>query len=98
MAKIIKINDKQIQHIAKLANIKLTPEEIEIFKDQLSDIFSYFAKINQKDTTKVDDFFQLTGLFNITRDDLPGKCLDQQQALSNTKNLKKDYFTVKAIF
>ena len=49
----MKINQNQINHVAKLARLSLSDQEIEEFSHQLSDIIEYVEKINQLDTDSV---------------------------------------------
>ena len=43
----------QVQAVAALANLELTPEEIELFARQLSDVLTHAEELKQIDTTGV---------------------------------------------
>ncbi|MBU1160202.1 aspartyl/glutamyl-tRNA amidotransferase subunit C, partial [Patescibacteria group bacterium] len=47
----MKLNQKQIQHIANLARLELTEEELKKYSNQLSDILSYINQLKEADTT-----------------------------------------------
>lgn len=64
------ISKQHIQHIAKLARIKLTEKQEKIFTEQLAMIFQYMEKLNKVDTMNVSPTSYVTGLSNITRDDI----------------------------
>lgn len=90
----MKIN---IKHIAKLANLEITPQEESKFEKQITDILEYVEKINTADVKDVEPTSQVTGLENITRPDETSPSLSQEDALSGTKNLHNGMFKVKAV-
>ena len=59
----------QILHIAELARIKVSDEEIEVFTKQITDILDYMNILNEVDTTNIEPTSQVTGLTNILRED-----------------------------
>lgn len=93
------ISDSDIKHIAKLANIKLSEEEIKKFTPQLSKIIDYVSELSEVDTKDVEPTSQTTGLTNVTRSDLvnAGNILTQGEALSGTEETHNGYFKVGAI-
>ena len=58
-----------IQHVARLARIKLTGKEDDKFKEELSSVLDYISQLNKVNTDKVEPFYQTTGLINSTRED-----------------------------
>lgn len=100
MKKNSKLNKEDILHLAKLANLQLTEEEILKFQIQLGDIVNYFSKLNSVKTEGIEPIAQLTELVNTTREDKysSDRVLSQDAALKNAKNKKNGYFKVKAIF
>lgn len=91
----MKIN---VPHVAKLANFTLTPEETEKFEKQLSDVLAYVEKLESANTEGVIETSQVTGLENVTREDVAGDSLSQADALSGAKAVKQGMFQVKGIF
>jgi aspartyl-tRNA(Asn)/glutamyl-tRNA(Gln) amidotransferase subunit C len=59
----------EVRHIAKLAKLKLSEEEIKKFTTQLSDILGFFEQLQEVDTENVEETSQVTGLENISRID-----------------------------
>ena len=90
----MKIN---VPHVAKLANLTLKLEEEIKFEKQLSDILSYVEKLKEVDTKNVETTSQVTGLENITREDIATPSLTQEEALSNAKNQHNGFIKVKVI-
>ena len=94
------ITVEEVKHLAKLANLILTPEQLEKMPKELSSVISYMSKIKSLDTSKVTETSQVTGLENVWREDEVEKerMFTQEEALSNAPNTYKGYFKVKAIF
>lgn len=84
----MKIN---VSHVAKLANLPISPSEKEKFEKQLDETIEYIKGLDEVDTKKIEPTSQVTGLENITRDDVSKPSLTQEEALSNT-NLKHNGF------
>lgn len=91
----MKIN---VPHVAKLANLKLTDEEIEKFEKQLSDVLEYVEKLESANTDNVTETSQVTGLENVTREDVAGTSLSQADAVSTAKATNNGFVQVKGIF
>ncbi len=92
-----KLTKEEVEHVAKQANLSCTLSEIKKFQKQLSEILDYMAILNEVETFQVEPTSQVTGLENVFREDEPGGCLSQKEALSGTKNQQKGMFKTKAI-
>lgn len=93
------LTTEEVFHIAKLANIRLTDKEIELFKKQLSSVIKYINKLQEVDTKDVEPLSQTTGLTDVFREDEidDKKTLTPDQALANTKSKEGNLFKVKAV-
>lgn len=91
----MKIN---VPHVAKLANLTLTTQEITKFEKQLSDVLDYVKQLEKAPTENVRETSQVTGLENVTREDSAESSLSQAEALSTAKATKNGFFQVKGIF
>jgi aspartyl-tRNA(Asn)/glutamyl-tRNA(Gln) amidotransferase subunit C len=60
----------QVRHIAKLARLRLTDEEVEKFAPQLTSILQYVDMLQEVDTSKVEPTAQVTGQTNSLREDV----------------------------
>lgn len=87
-----------ISHVAKLANLKVTPDEETKFATQLSSILEYIDKLNELNTSDVEPTSQVTGLENVMREDKAAPSLPQDEALSQAKHTHNGMFAVKGIF
>lgn len=87
-----------IEYVSKLALIDLTDEEKEKFSKQLGDIISYFKKLNDLDTTNIKPTTHpIEDLKNVFREDIPGKCLSNKEALKNAEHKQEGYFKAPRI-
>jgi aspartyl-tRNA(Asn)/glutamyl-tRNA(Gln) amidotransferase subunit C len=86
-----------VKHVAKLANLPLKNDEIEKLESQLEETLEYVARLNEIDTTDINPTSQVTGLENVTREDIQVESLTQEEALSNTNEEHNGLFKVKAI-
>lgn len=87
-----------VNHIAKLANINVTDEEIPKFEKQLSEVLHMVSKLDEVDTKNVEPTSQVTGLENVLREDIAQDSFSQDEALSNASAHHNGLFQVKGIF
>ena len=88
----VEINKELIEHVAKVARLKLTEKEKEQFSKELKEVIEAFSKIDKVDTKGIDASLQPIELKNALREDKEEKCLSQESALANTKHKKDGYF------
>lgn len=94
-----KLSSKDVSHVAKLAKLDLTKEELEKFRDQLSKIITYFEHLEEVDTSKVEPTSHTAGLENVRRDDVVEikDNLSVDEALSGTEKVHNGYFVVPMV-
>ena len=95
-----RISTEQVDHIAKLARIKLTEKEEEKFANDLSSILDYIDKLNKVDTENIKPIQQITGLDNITRNDVEARSQKPEtrnKILNEAPDRKDNYFKVPKI-
>ncbi|MFA6523833.1 MAG: Asp-tRNA(Asn)/Glu-tRNA(Gln) amidotransferase subunit GatC [Candidatus Peribacteraceae bacterium] len=63
------LNPEQVRHIAKLARLRLSDEEVAKFAPELSSILGYVDKLSEVNTEGVEPTAQITGLCNRSRAD-----------------------------
>lgn len=86
-----------IAHIATLANFPVSDEEKKQLEKQLSDTLTYIENLQEVDTKNVQPTAHVTGLENITREDIAKESLTQKQAIANAKKTHEGFFQVDAI-
>jgi aspartyl-tRNA(Asn)/glutamyl-tRNA(Gln) amidotransferase subunit C len=87
----------QVEHIASLARIGLTEDEIEMFGEQLSQILEQFEVLNELDTSGVTPTGHAEGLQTVMRDDLAEDSLDSEDVLKNAPRREGEFFRVNAV-
>lgn len=94
-----KLTKQDVLHVANLANLKLTDEEVSVFFPQLASVVEFVGQLNEVDTKGIEPTSQTTGLENVLREDLPDSeiCFPQNEALYGTDSVYNGYFKVKAI-
>lgn len=88
------ISLKQLTDTAKLARIKLTKKEEQVFLPQLESVLDYIDQLKKVDTAGIKPTFQVTNLTNSTRSDTVTPSLIQDQALSTATKTESGYFVV----
>ena len=88
----MEIDRKLLEHVAEIARLKLTEEEIKKFLPQLKEALEFFSQLQEVNTDKVKPSFQPVELKNVMREDKEKECLPQDDALSLTEHKKNGYF------
>ncbi len=86
-----------MEHVARLARLKLKPEEVKRLTVQLDTILSYVAKLDELDTSGVAVTAHTQGAGNVFRDDRLLESLDREQALANGPEQNGEAFIVPRI-
>ncbi len=94
------LDQSQVEHVAGLARLSLTAEEIAQYTEQLSDILGYIEQLDQVDTTDVPPTSQVTEALNQTRPDevTNGDEPTRQRILDAVPQRQDDFIAVKAVF
>jgi len=91
------ITTETIAHLANLARIALTSEEIEKLTGQLGAIVDNVAKVSEVATADVPATSHPIPLSNVFRSDIPGDTLTTAQALAGAPEHDGVRFKVSAI-
>jgi aspartyl-tRNA(Asn)/glutamyl-tRNA(Gln) amidotransferase subunit C len=91
------ITNEQVAHLANLARIALTPEEIEKLTGELGVIIDSIAKVSEVATADVPATSHPIRLVNVFRPDIPGETLTAEQALAGAPDHDGSRFRVSAI-
>jgi len=93
----MKLSDEQVRHIAWLARLGLSDEEVEKFSLQLSNILDNVEILQQVDTANVPPATHTIPLQNVLRKDDVAKSYSQSEVLSNAPKQAEKCFKVQAI-
>ena len=89
---------EEVQHVAHLARLRLSAEELEKMRTDLSGILDYIDMLKEVDVGDVAPTAQVTDLFNVMRDDTVRPSLPREDVLANAPDQRNGMFRVKAIF
>ena len=87
----------QVEHIAALARIGLTEEEVQMFGEQLSNILEQFEVLKELDTSGVVPAGHAGGLQNVMREDVAQDSLDSEDVLKNAPRREGQFFRVNPV-
>jgi aspartyl-tRNA(Asn)/glutamyl-tRNA(Gln) amidotransferase subunit C len=93
----MKLSYKQVRHIAWLARLGLSEDEVEKFSLQLSNILENFEILKEVDTADVPPATHTIPLQNVFRKDDVAESYSQAEILSNAPKQEGDCFKVQAI-
>lgn len=88
----------EVRHVAELAKLHLTEEEVALYAEQLSAILDYAETLQQVDTSHVPPTPYVLPLDNVMRDDVPEPSLSNAAALANAPDQADGFFRVRAVF
>ncbi len=91
------LSTEDVQKVAKLARLKLTPEELNQFAQQLGQILGYIEMLNEVDTDNVQPMAHAADVTNVFRSDEVRPSIDREVALKNAPKSDGKYFLVPQI-
>jgi aspartyl-tRNA(Asn)/glutamyl-tRNA(Gln) amidotransferase subunit C len=86
-----------VEHVAYLARLGLTEDELGRLQGDLNHILEQFAKLSELDTDAIPPTAQVIELENILRDDVVRPSLPAGTVLANAPEREGDFFVVPAI-
>lgn len=92
------LTKQEVQHIAKLARLGLTEEEIEKFQKDLSSILDYFEKLKELDVSKVQPASHAIKVENVMRKDEIKSEGKNKKLLDLAPEIKEGFLKVKSVF
>jgi len=90
------ISRDEVLHVARLARLALSEEELARFSDQLSAILEAVGKVAELDLSGVEPTAHPLDLVNVWAEDEPKPCLSVDEALANAPDRDGDSFRVPA--
>ena len=91
------ISEEQVRHVAYLARLGLTDEEVKRMGEQLGAILDSIEKIQELDLEDVPPTANPVNLTNVFRPDEPRAQLTPEEALSTAPDRVDDLFAVPRI-
>ncbi len=91
------IDIKQIEQVANLSRIKLTDNEKNVFREQLTGILGYIEKLNELDTDDVLPMAYATSIKNVFREDQQVSSFPRQEILELSPSSANGFFKVPKV-
>ena len=91
------LSRKDVEHVAHLARLGLTEEELGRLEGQLNHILDQYAILAQLDTEAIPPTAQTIELENILRDDVARPSLPVEDVLANAPDREGDFIRVPPI-
>ena len=93
----MKLSREEVLHIARLARMALTEEEITRLSGQLSNLLEHFQVLQEVNTDNVEPMTQSVELRSVMRDDNVVPSLPPEDVLANAPRREGEYFRVRAV-
>ncbi len=93
----MKLNRKDVEHVALLSRLELSENELDKFTGQLDAILEYIDVLNQVDTSAVEPMAHVLEIRNVMRADEVQPSLPREAALQNAPDAEDGFFKVPKI-
>jgi aspartyl-tRNA(Asn)/glutamyl-tRNA(Gln) amidotransferase subunit C len=91
------LSHQQVEHIARLARLNLSPEEIERYTTELTVILEYIDQLKSVNTEGVEPQNQFITAENVFREDVAEPSLPREKALANAPQQDGECFLVPKV-
>lgn len=91
------LSEDEVRHVAMLARLALTDDEVRQLAPQLSEILDYAETVSEATAADVDPLTHPFPLHNVMRDDEPRPSLPRDVILSQAPDAQEDRFAVPRI-
>ena len=88
---------EEVEHIAELARLKISPQEKNRYREQLSEILEYASRLGDVDTSGVDPTHSVLPDRSAFRSDEPRSGMGAKALLFNAPDVEKDQFRVPPV-
>lgn len=92
-----KITLSDVEKVARLARLGISPKDKENFQRQLNNILLYMEKLDELDTGDCEPLAHVLSLKNVLREDRVREGLGQDEALKNAPEKKDGFFIVPPV-
>lgn len=91
------VSETDVKKIAKLARLRLSPEEVARYGEQLTKILHSMAELATVDTATVPPTTSVLGAVNVTREDEPRPFEDREALLEIAPDRDGPYYKVRKV-
>ncbi|HIS89378.1 TPA: Asp-tRNA(Asn)/Glu-tRNA(Gln) amidotransferase subunit GatC [Candidatus Avigastranaerophilus faecigallinarum] len=91
------INKEEVKHVAKLARLELTDEEVNKYSQQLGSILEYVEQMNEVNTTGIEPMPHAIPVYNVMREDIVKYEQTKEELMANAPFEEDGFFRVPKI-
>ncbi len=91
------ISTEEVKHVAKLARLELTEEEVNKYSQQLGSILEYVEQMNEIDTTGIEPMPHAIPVYNVMREDIVKYEQTKEEMMANAPFEEDGFFRVPKI-
>jgi aspartyl-tRNA(Asn)/glutamyl-tRNA(Gln) amidotransferase subunit C len=91
------LSREEVLHIAQLARVGLSEEDVARFREQLSDVLDHFETLKALDTEGVEPTAYPLALESVMRSDEVRPSLPRDEVLANAPRAEDGAFRVRAV-
>jgi len=91
------ISREEVEHMARLARLRLEETEVESLQDELSRVMEYVGCLRELDLAGVPVTVNAVNVSNIFRPDDEGPCLSREEVFANAPAVERGHFLVPRI-
>lgn len=93
----MQLTAEEVRYVALLARVGMTDDEVEVMRDQMSNILDQMVVLEQVDTDDVEPTGHSVDVRTVMREDVVEPCADRGDILSNAPNREGDFVRVRAV-
>ncbi len=97
MARPERLTRAEVAHVAALARLDLTEEELDLFTGQLAQVLDHAADVSSLDLAGVVPTAHALAVTNVLRTDEVVPCLDREEVLAQAPSVEDHRFRVPRI-
>jgi aspartyl-tRNA(Asn)/glutamyl-tRNA(Gln) amidotransferase subunit C len=91
------LSREEVEHVALLARLQLSEEEVELYTEQLNSILEYAEMLQKLETDQVFPTAHAVQLFNVLREDEVKPSMSRDKILRNAPDEDDGFFRVPKI-
>lgn len=93
-----RISKEEVKHVANLARLSVSEEEVDMFTEQLDAIIGFAEELNELDTDHIEPTTHVLELKNVLREDTVKESVTREEALKNAPDQRDGQFKVPKTF
>jgi aspartyl-tRNA(Asn)/glutamyl-tRNA(Gln) amidotransferase subunit C len=94
MARPARLTRQEVVHVAALARLHLTDQEVDLFTEQLAEVLDHAADVASLDLAGVETTAHALAVTNVLRSDEIRPCLDRDEVLAQAPSVEDHRFRV----